>query len=388
MEAVRAAEQALVDLGVGEEHTYARAYEVLAECAGDVRRPGRPPAGRRVLQHRRGGVGGMRRVRPGPGVPPRPGDGRARPARAPRRGTRPARPAPGDGRPVRRRTFLDGADRGLRAVQRQPPRERRRPVRPGHRRRVRARQPPADRRRGVGSGAGRGPPRRRRQHAALGRDGREHGADRCRRRARRPLPLRHRHRARRARRDRRSRRGTSTRALDRRSVFPDQVASTTFLLEARLGRARRRRRALRSTPPAEWWRVQLVAAHAAARQGDLDRAQRLLADSERELVALGFSSATALGEGRTHSELQAMLQRAPAPAEPTARRPRDGGAGTGAAHRLRVIGGAMVVEDGDARRARSRRATRSASSAWSSPTADRPRSTSSARRCGRARTST
>ena len=32
-DAVRAAEQALVDLGDGEEHTYARAYEVLAECA-------------------------------------------------------------------------------------------------------------------------------------------------------------------------------------------------------------------------------------------------------------------------------------------------------------------------------------------------------------------
>ena len=30
---MRAAEQALVDLGAGEEHTYARAYEVLAECA-------------------------------------------------------------------------------------------------------------------------------------------------------------------------------------------------------------------------------------------------------------------------------------------------------------------------------------------------------------------
>ena len=64
--------------------------------------------------------------------------------------------------------------------------------------------------------------------------------------------------------------------------------------------------------------MQLVAAHAAARQGELDRAQRLLADSERELVALGFSSATALGEGRTYSELQAILQRRrPAPARAT-----------------------------------------------------------------------
>jgi DNA-binding SARP family transcriptional activator len=137
------------------------------------------------------------------------------------------------------------------------------------------------------------------------------------------------------------------RALARRSVFPDQVASTTFVLEARLGRLGDIDDQLQSTPPAEWWRVQLVAAHAAARQGDLDRAKRLLADSERELVALGFSSATALGEGRTYSELQAILQRVPS---------RTIGAATGdpevaeasTARRLRVIGGAMVVEDGDA----------------------------------------
>lgn len=136
------------------------------------------------------------------------------------------------------------------------------------------------------------------------------------------------------------------RALERPSVFPDQLATTKFLLDARLGRVGDVEARLRSTPPAEWWRVQLVAAHAVARQGDLDTARRLLADSERELVALGFSSATALGEGRTHSELQALLQRAPLPSHsvatagaypPLASGPR----------RLRVIGGGMVVEDAD-----------------------------------------
>jgi tetratricopeptide (TPR) repeat protein len=137
------------------------------------------------------------------------------------------------------------------------------------------------------------------------------------------------------------------RALERRSVFPDQVASTKFLLEARQGEVGDVEAALRSTPPAEWWRVQLLAAHAAARQGDLDQANRLLAESERQLVALGFSSATALGEGRTHSELQALLQRAPSAADSTMADAAGGSpAGTAAADRLRVIGGEMVAEQG------------------------------------------
>ncbi len=137
-----------------------------------------------------------------------------------------------------------------------------------------------------------------------------------------------------------------TRALDRRSVFPDQVASTKFLLEARLGELGDIDEQLRATPPAEWWRVQLLAAHAAARQGDLDTARRLLIDCERELIALGFSSATALGEGKTQSELNAMLQRGPAQVELTAAIvPR--ASRRGATQRLRVIGGAMAVEDGD-----------------------------------------
>ncbi len=137
------------------------------------------------------------------------------------------------------------------------------------------------------------------------------------------------------------------RALERRSVFPDQLETTKFILDARLGRVGDIDAQLRSTPPSEWWRVQLVAAHAVARQGDLDTARRLLADSERELVALGFSSAAALGEGRAHSELQALLQRAPQPvpadAPGSAYPPRARGT-----RRLRVIGGAMLVEDGDA----------------------------------------
>jgi DNA-binding SARP family transcriptional activator len=134
-------------------------------------------------------------------------------------------------------------------------------------------------------------------------------------------------------------------AVERHSVFPDQVALTKFILDARLGRLGDVDAQLRATPPAEWWRVQLVTAHAAALDGDLDAARRWLADSERELVALGFSSAAALGEGRTYGELQAILQRAPASdssARAAGQPPRSAGEG----YRLRVIGD-MVVEDGD-----------------------------------------
>jgi DNA-binding SARP family transcriptional activator len=135
-------------------------------------------------------------------------------------------------------------------------------------------------------------------------------------------------------------------ALERHSVFPDQVALTKFVLDARLGQLGDVDAQLRSTPPAEWWRVELVAAHAAARHGDLEAARRWLADSERELVALGFSSAAALGEGRTYGELQAILQRATdtatTSATTTAGQPRR----AGGRHRLRVIG-EMVVENGD-----------------------------------------
>jgi DNA-binding SARP family transcriptional activator len=137
------------------------------------------------------------------------------------------------------------------------------------------------------------------------------------------------------------------RALERHPVFPNQVGLTKFVLDARLGELGDVEAQLRATPPSEWWRVELVAAHAMARRGDIETARRLLADSERELVALGFSSAAALGEGRTYGELQAILQRAPAAdtsrdtatTGPPLRR-------AGGRHRLRVIG-EMVVENGD-----------------------------------------
>ena len=71
-EAVRAAEQALVDLGDGEEQTFARAHEVLAESAATS--DARADLQRAAECYRIAvvGVGGLRRVRPRPGLPARP----------------------------------------------------------------------------------------------------------------------------------------------------------------------------------------------------------------------------------------------------------------------------------------------------------------------------
>ena len=196
------AQETLTELGDGETRTYARAHELLAECRGDLRRSRGPPERGRELPGGRRGVGVVRRVRQGPRLPPRPGARRPGPARAVRRGPRPGQPAAEHPGPVRRRALVDGARRGVRALQRQPPRQRRVTVRPGHRPRLRPRQPPPDRGCGVGTGAGRVPQGRPVGHAAVDRDRREHRPRGDRRRARRPVPVRRRDDARRARRAR------------------------------------------------------------------------------------------------------------------------------------------------------------------------------------------
>jgi DNA-binding SARP family transcriptional activator len=98
------------------------------------------------------------------------------------------------------------------------------------------------------------------------------------------------------------------RATERQPVFPGQVASTAWVLEARKGRVERLEDGLAHTLPASWWRVKLVAALAMARQGDLDSARRLADDANRELMALGFSDAASLGEAKAWLELQVALQ--------------------------------------------------------------------------------
>jgi DNA-binding SARP family transcriptional activator len=101
------------------------------------------------------------------------------------------------------------------------------------------------------------------------------------------------------------------RARARNPVFPGQVRSTAFMLDARQGLLGDVDEALAQTVPVAWWQVKLLAAFAAARTGDPALARRLADEASRELVALGFSDFAALGEGRTYLELQAALAQAP-----------------------------------------------------------------------------
>ena len=68
----RSPSSTLLELGAGEEQHVRPRLRGARRVRGHVRRPGRPAAGRRALPRRRGGVGGLRRVRPGPGLPARP----------------------------------------------------------------------------------------------------------------------------------------------------------------------------------------------------------------------------------------------------------------------------------------------------------------------------
>ena len=83
--------------------------------------------------------------------------------------------------------------------------------------------------------------------------------------------------------------------------------------------------ALRCTPPADWWRVKLVAAYAAARGGRRSSTPgELHEEAQRELLALGFIDAASLGEGRLHQDLHALLQRASLGEEPASPRSTGG----------------------------------------------------------------
>lgn len=133
------------------------------------------------------------------------------------------------------------------------------------------------------------------------------------------------------------------RAVAKRSVFPDQVASTAFILEARQGHLGDLVAALDCTPPAEWWRLKLAAAFAAASVGDTARALDLQEDSQRELLSRGFSDAASLGEGRLQEGLHVLLQRsAPGRAEPTPAAPARPAEPLGSV-RVQVIGEPITV---------------------------------------------
>ena len=143
------------------------------------------------------------------------------------------------------------------------------------------------------------------------------------------------------------------RAVARRDIYPDQVNSTGFLLDARRGVLGDLDAVLQTTPPAHVWLVKLLGAYASAKQDRLDDARRLFAESQHELVALGFGDAEAMGEGRIARELQTMLERpavAPDAAPPVRRAPATPSTRSAALLRLCVVGEPMTVhEDGEAR---------------------------------------
>lgn len=143
-------------------------------------------------------------------------------------------------------------------------------------------------------------------------------------------------------------------AHERRAIFEDEVGLTEFVLRSRQGVLGDVDAQLVTTPPAEWWRVELVSALAAARTGDTVLARSLLGEAERELVALGFSDFRSLGERRAYEELVAILhETADGPDRPAAAELTPIGVESIArpalvsqvsGRRLRVIGGAMIVE--------------------------------------------
>jgi len=139
------------------------------------------------------------------------------------------------------------------------------------------------------------------------------------------------------------------RAKERAEVYGDEVAYAEFILEARRGRLGDVERQLDATSPAESWRVQLVSAYAAAHCGALEQARTLLDNAERELIALGFSDFGSLGERRMFEHVRALLSRAGETVEQEAptvdRQTATSPSAREAGRRVRVIGGPMVVED-------------------------------------------
>jgi len=105
------------------------------------------------------------------------------------------------------------------------------------------------------------------------------------------------------------------RATDSAALFPDEVTTTRFILDARCGELGDVDAQAERASPLQRWRVLLVSAHATARAGDLRRARELLDDCERELMAMGLASADLLGEAREYEALRRLLDAAePAPA--------------------------------------------------------------------------
>lgn len=133
------------------------------------------------------------------------------------------------------------------------------------------------------------------------------------------------------------------RAEERRPLFRDQIATTRFVLDARQGRLGDVEATLRSTPPAEWWRVHLMAAYALAQAGDAAAAGRAYEEAERELTALGIGDARSLGEAFVVDRLRELLR--PEAARPS--RPVPPAAAPASGPYVTVLNGPLTVRDGE-----------------------------------------
>jgi DNA-binding SARP family transcriptional activator len=138
-------------------------------------------------------------------------------------------------------------------------------------------------------------------------------------------------------------------AESRPKLFDNEVRRARFVFEARNGAVGDVDEQLKVTRPAEWWRVLLVAALAHARTGNVEYARELYESAERELLGLGFGGFESLGERRAAEELQQLLR--PVAADQMSVAGGDAAGGDAAAEpaaaslRVRVIGGPMVIED-------------------------------------------
>ena len=142
------------------------------------------------------------------------------------------------------------------------------------------------------------------------------------------------------------------RAEARPKLYDHDVRRARFVFDARSGVVGDVDEQLSVTRPAEWWRVLLVAALGHAQNGNLDPARELYESAQRELLGLGFGSFESLGERRTADELRQLLMPTAEPAVSQSTGPRQRLSGLDlvdqptTTHRLvRVIGGPMVIED-------------------------------------------
>jgi DNA-binding SARP family transcriptional activator len=135
------------------------------------------------------------------------------------------------------------------------------------------------------------------------------------------------------------------RAIARRPVYPGQVLSTKYMLECRRGNLGDYEAALRQTVPAALWQLKLLTAYALAIHGETDQARTMLDEATRELLALGFGDFASLGERRIHEELVGMLKGTAAPAAPDPAAAVRAPASTPTGRRLLVLGGPISVQE-------------------------------------------